>query len=46
MFFKKNKKRGVGKNPHGLQGGVTQKSTLIHMGGGGQKYPKNDPHGL
>ena len=26
---------------------VSKKSTIIHMGGGGsQKYPKNDPHGL
>ena len=27
--------------------GVCKKSMMIHIGGGGsQKYPKNDPHGL
>ena len=32
---------------HMVPKGVSKKSTLIHKGGGGgQKYPKNHPHGL
>ena len=38
---------GSHENPHGFLGGVGQNSMFIHMGGrGGQKCPKNHPHGL
>ena len=50
LWRKINAKQGGGgshENPHGFLGGVGQNSMFIHMGGrGGQKCPKNHPHGL
>ena len=47
IFLSGERERGSLKSPHGYQWGVGQKSTLVHIGGGGgQKSPKNGPHGL
>ena len=45
--LKKGSKGGVFQKSTWLLGGVIQKSTSVHKGGGGgQKRPKIGPHGL
>ena len=53
QLLEKNRKNfmkkggGVQKYPRGYLGGVIEMSTFVYEGGrGGQKSPKNRPHGL